>query len=66
LNNYIIELLSNRNAVKKVYDKLDRVIRSDRASNYNNELTLLYIYTIIKIVLLLIWLIIENSTIEAS
>jgi uncharacterized membrane protein len=66
LNNYIIELLSNRNAVKKVYDKLDRVIRSDRASNYDNELTLLYIYTIIKIVLLLIWLIIENSTIEAS
>jgi hypothetical protein len=49
LNNCIIGLLSNRSAIKKAQEELDRVIGSDRAPNYDDEPTLPYIRAIIKV-----------------
>jgi cytochrome P450 len=49
LNNCIIGLLSNRSAIKKAQEELDRVIGSERPPNYDDEANLPYNRAIIKV-----------------
>jgi cytochrome P450 len=49
LNNCIIGLLSNPEAVRLGQEELDRVIGNDRPPNYDDETNLPYIRAIIKV-----------------
>src|SRR5579859_486449 len=51
LNNCIIGLLSNPEAIRLGQEELDRVIGSDRPPNYDDEESLPYIRAIIKEIL---------------
>jgi hypothetical protein len=49
LNNCLVGLLSNANAVKKAHEELDRVIGTDRTPTFDDEGDLPYIRAIIKV-----------------
>jgi len=50
LNNCMVGLLSNPDAVKKAHEELDRVIGNDRTPTFDDEKDLLYIRAIVKVV----------------
>jgi len=49
LNNTIVGLLSNPDAVKKAHEELDRVIGGDRTPTFEDEKSLPYIRAIVKV-----------------
>ena len=49
LNNTIVGLLSNPEAVKKCQEELDRVVGEDRAPTFEDEPNLLYIRALGKV-----------------
>jgi cytochrome P450 len=49
LNNCLVGLLSNPDAVKKAHEELDRVIGTDRTPTFDDEKNLPYIRAIIKV-----------------
>jgi len=49
LNNTIVGLLSNPEAIIKAHEELDRVIGEDRTPTYDDEKTLPYIRALVKV-----------------
>ena len=55
LNNTIVGLLSNPEAVKKCHEELDRVIGDDRTPTFEDEPNLPYIRALVKVYNSLSW-----------
>jgi len=51
LNNMLVGLLSNPEAIVKAHEELDRVVGSDRPPNFDDEPNLPYIRAIVKVFL---------------
>lgn len=49
LNNCMVGILSNADAVKKAHEELDRVIGPDRTPTFDDEKDLPYIRAIVKV-----------------
>jgi cytochrome P450 len=49
LNNAIIGMLSNPSTIEAAHEELDRVVRSDRTPNFDDEKDLPYMRGIIKV-----------------